>query len=45
MRPLSTGLALVLALTGGLALGAEAPAKKLTLLITGDNRGEIAPCG
>jgi hypothetical protein len=28
-----------------LSLAAQAEAKKLTLLVTGDNRGEIAPCG
>ena len=28
-----------------LAVAAQAEGKKLTLLATGDNRGEIAPCG
>jgi len=28
-----------------LAFGAAAPAPKLTLLFTGDNWGELAPCG
>lgn len=28
-----------------LGLAAEAAPKKLTLVVTGDNGGEIAPCG
>jgi len=34
------------ALAGLLAAGAaDADSKKLTMLVTGDNWGEIAPCG
>ena len=37
---------LLLALVPALALGAEVPgSKKLTLAFSGDNGGEIAPCG
>jgi len=35
-------VALAVALLPGLAVGGS---KKLTLLFTGDNRGEIGPCG
>ncbi len=35
-------MALAVALLPGLAIGGP---KKLTLLFTGDNRGEIGPCG
>jgi len=40
-------LPVVLALFAAPALSAETPAgvQRLTLLVTGDNRGEIAPCG
>jgi hypothetical protein len=34
-----------LALALALALPAAAPAKELTLVFTGDNGGEVAPCG
>jgi hypothetical protein len=37
------GLLVLLAL--GLGLSASAAEKKLTLIFTGDNGGEIAPCG
>jgi hypothetical protein len=36
----------MVALAGLLAAGvAEAAPRKLTMLVTGDNWGEIAPCG
>lgn len=38
-------LAALAALATGAAAPAAAPAPKLTLLFTGDNWGELAPCG
>jgi phage-related tail fiber protein len=40
--PLGRALVLAAALASAAALGAE---KRLTILFTGDNGGEVAPCG